>query len=87
MCMSFIDWFITELRTDDRRIPPRPSPLDVRGFGSPHDLPLVDRRLSQLTELEHLRRSTQTSADLSTCVPQALRPDPSVFRHIQGMFD
>ncbi|CAH1799774.1 unnamed protein product [Owenia fusiformis] len=49
----------TKLRTDDRRIPPRPHPLNVpidRGLGDP----LADRRFStHLAELEQLRRTTQ----------------------------
>lgn len=50
----------TKLRCDDRRIPPRPSPLDVHLTNR-----FVDQHYpSHLTELDALRRVTQSSDDV-----------------------
>ena len=54
---------LSELRTDDRHIPPRPSPLDIR-MANP--LSNIANNMNRsfpphLAELEVLRRSTQPS--------------------------
>lgn len=75
----------TKLRTDDRRIPPRPSPLEMRiDRGIPNPLVGVDTRIPQhLMELEALRRSTQPS-DVTSCIAAipAVKPlDSALYRH------
>ncbi len=74
---------ISELRTDDRHIPPRPSPLDIR-MANP--LSNIANNMNRgfpphLAELEVLRRSTQPS-DVSMT---AVAGRDTLYRQAAGM--
>lgn len=75
MGSDLIRIFGTELRTDDRRIPPRAGPLDIRALD-----PLGDRRFSsQLAELDALRRGTQPG-DAPGYLPPMHKPDTGLYK-------
>ena len=74
----------SELRTDDRHIPPRPSPLDIR-MATP--LSNIANNMNRgfpthLAELEALRRSTQSSDVAMTSMAVASRD--ALYRHPTG---
>ena len=74
----------TELHTDDRHLPMRPSPLDgrmERGLRNPLG-GATDQRLTALCELQHLRRNTQPMH--TGPPPVSIKSDSGLYRHSDG---